>query len=483
MEDCGICLDAFNKKQRKRIQCAYCSGAYCRACVQRYLLDDTATEPRCPNAECRLGWSDDFLSETMTKSWLLNEYKKHREKILIDLERVRLPETQEDAGRYIKAKAFNDPISKQIQEHQKQLNALPEWNRVNEAYKKYYSASRSQPDFQTILEEMKAATKALKDAQRPHTTVIRNLTTAEYITNKRIVDAFGVQRVMGTRTEQPRSAWTFVMKCPVQTCEGFVGMNWKCGLCEVEVCKDCREVKNETEEHVCDPEKILTAQAIQKEAKPCPKCAAQISKIDGCDQMWCTQCQTAFSWRTGEIEQSRVHNPHYYEWMRRNSGGPAPPAPENLECLTPNEIIDHVIHYNRRHNELMNWCRNLRHFQFILRSEQRHLENTRASDKKKHDLRVQRLAAEIDDEKWRISLQRIEKAQKKTQRVVEVLQLYCQAGIDILRSSLLEDSDKQAVCNQLVQLQGYCMGEFEKIRSRFKNQVPDLVLPTYTMGL
>ncbi len=481
MEDCGICLDPFNKKLRKRIQCAYCSGAYCKTCIQTYLLDDSATESRCPNPECRLGWSDDFLSETMTKAWLLNDYKKHREKILIDLERVRLPETQEDAGRYIRAKAFVEPISKQIQDLRKQLDSLPEQARLNLAYRNYYSLNRNRPEYQTMMEEIKTASDALKQVQRPLISQIRNLTTTEYNRNKLLVDAFGVQRVRGPRTaEQPRNAWTFVMKCPVTGCEGFVGMNWKCGLCEKEVCKECREQKVGEEEHACDPEKILTAQAIQKEAKPCPKCAAQISKIDGCDQMWCTQCQTAFSWRTGEIEQSRVHNPHYFEWMRRNAGGaPAPPAPENVECLQPNEIIDHVIHYNRTNTELLNWCRNLRHFQFILRGEQRHLERNVTNDKKKHDLRVQKLAGEIDDGKWKVALQRIEKAQKKTQRVIEVLQLYCQAGIDILRSSLLEDSDKRAICNQLVQLQGYCITEFEKIRSRFNNQVPNLVLPTY----
>jgi hypothetical protein len=38
--------------------------------------------------------------------------------------------------------------------------------------------------------------------------------------------------------------------------------------------------------------------------------------------MWCTQCRTGFSWRTGEVEsaEDRIHNPHYFEWAARNGG-------------------------------------------------------------------------------------------------------------------------------------------------------------------
>jgi hypothetical protein len=40
--------------------------------------------------------------------------------------------------------------------------------------------------------------------------------------------------------------------------------------------------------------------------------------LRNCDQMYCTHCHIAFSWRTGRIEIGRIHNPHYYQYMREN---------------------------------------------------------------------------------------------------------------------------------------------------------------------
>ena len=43
--------------------------------------------------------------------------------------------------------------------------------------------------------------------------------------------------------------------------------------------------------------------------------------VKNCDQMWCVCCNTAFSWKTGEIETGRIHNPHYYQHLRNMAGG------------------------------------------------------------------------------------------------------------------------------------------------------------------
>jgi|LauGreDrversion4_2_1035121.scaffolds.fasta_scaffold159551_2 hypothetical protein len=107
----------------------------------------------------------------------------------------------------------------------------------------------------------------------------------------------------------------FIRKCPFDECRGFLDAQWKCGLCLKQTCSDCHELKES--EHTCNPDSVESAKLIAKDSRPCPKCQSLIYKIDGCDQMWCTQCHTAFSWTHGTIE-TKIHNPHYYEWQRKN---------------------------------------------------------------------------------------------------------------------------------------------------------------------
>lgn len=122
-------------------------------------------------------------------------------------------------------------------------------------------------------------------------------------------------------------------KCPDEECRGFLSSQWKCGMCDKWTCPDCHVVKGTRRdaEHTCDPDVRATAQLLAKDTKPCPKCSTPIHKIEGCDQMWCTQCHTAFSWRKGTIE-TRIHNPHYYEWQRQQNGGAAPRNLGDFEC-------------------------------------------------------------------------------------------------------------------------------------------------------
>ena len=121
--------------------------------------------------------------------------------------------------------------------------------------------------------------------------------------------------------------------CPADQCRGFVTRKGhKCGVCDQQVCGTClmkldshkdpttTTTTTTTTSHECKETDVQSAELILKSSKPCPKCATRIHKIDGCDQMWCTQCNTPFSWRSGRESVGQViHNPHFYEWMRNRT--------------------------------------------------------------------------------------------------------------------------------------------------------------------
>ncbi len=121
----------------------------------------------------------------------------------------------------------------------------------------------------------------------------------------------------------------YIQKCPRQgsspedSCKGFIDdKDWTCGICGLQVCKRCLvEIKSGKDGvlsgHTCTSNNIKSAELIMAETKPCPTCAARIYKIDGCEQMFCTACTTAFNWTSLKIDHGNVHNPHYYEFVRQ----------------------------------------------------------------------------------------------------------------------------------------------------------------------
>jgi hypothetical protein len=106
--------------------------------------------------------------------------------------------------------------------------------------------------------------------------------------------------------------------CGVFGCRGVQDNFGKCTICFTSTCEFCHE--SNTEVHVCDPGVLQSVSMINATCKPCPMCKVLISKVDGCDQMWCTKCKYAYNWKTGKLtkETSTFHNPHYFEELTGN---------------------------------------------------------------------------------------------------------------------------------------------------------------------
>jgi hypothetical protein len=240
-----------------------------------------------------------------------------------------------------------------------------------------------------------------------------------------------------------RNARNFVRACPDSECRGFLSCQWKCGLCEKHTCPDCHVVigLNRSIEHVCDPDELATAQLLDKDTKPCPKCSTGIFKIEGCDQMWCTQCHTAFDWRSGMIE-TRVHNPHFFEWQRKNGNGIVPRAPGDVICgreldhhFVPTAIrpllsklgsehktaIDEILKYS---NDVV---RSVLHLQLV------DLPKYRVDEVENNlDLRVAYMRKKIDKETFSSRIHRDNKKHEKHNEIQQVLQMFVQTVTEIL---------------------------------------------------
>ena len=517
-----VCIEKFNKSTRKPVTCPYCATAICRTCIQTCLLQDNT--PKCQMPECKKGWSDDFLAASLTKVWLDGDYRAHREKILVDQEKARLPETQEHAAVYINAKAIVDEIQPRIDTLQAQLVELPLTKQRIELFKVMYDYKRTRVERDAAKHDYDQLEEAAKKEAKPLRKQLKALKSEAYKVAKRHAEAFGRPLTDAPVRPVEEKKWTFVGKCPKSECMGFVGMDYACGLCKMEVCKDCMEPK--LDGHTCNTDNILNVKALRKEAKPCPKCAAQISKIDGCDQMWCTQCHTAFSWRTG-AEETMVHNPHFYEWMRRTGQQMAPGAVQvgggaaaggcgfrgilntfdvSLRTALPpsfaakekdtvyklNKIIMGTAHVNQ-------W--NLADLNGRIRTEQRDDEEA------KRVLRVRRLAKELTDAEWMKPLERLERGSKRRHALRDIYDMFIQAAMTVMEqfNTAIADMEKtkwerrsmsvdarvqyeldtanaaaKSIITQYTELATYVNEELRKIKNRHSctpYMIPSLDLP------
>lgn len=259
-----------------------------------------------------------------------------------------------------------------------------------------------------------------------------------YELNTRIVEVEQEYIAIASDFKAKHVKSNFVKSCSKQDCRGFLSSHWKCGLCEEWTCPDCHLHKGPEKDcdHVCNPDDVATATLLSKDSKNCPGCQEGIFKIDGCDQMWCTSCHTAFSWTTGAIEK-KIHNPHYYEYMRQNGGLARDPndvvcgneVDHNTAALINSEMMNrHPKTYETLtyRDMVISSVRGTLHISEVERPkyEIRVVDNT--------ELRVAYMTNLITEEQFKTILQRDVKKNNKKREIFQVLDLYVRSMADIL---------------------------------------------------
>src|SRR6478609_1004160 len=90
-QTCDICCEKINKSGRKLVSCPFCSKSACLGC-QKMFLSSIIRDPHCMH--CKTGWNNAFIRNNFPSTWLDKEYKEIREKILLDQELAKIPDTQ-----------------------------------------------------------------------------------------------------------------------------------------------------------------------------------------------------------------------------------------------------------------------------------------------------------------------------------------------------------------------------------------------------
>lgn len=244
----------------------------------------------------------------------------------------------------------------------------------------------------------------------------------------------------------------FVKKCPNGECRGFLNNQWKCGLCYNWSCPECHEVKgmNKNAEHTCKPENVETTKLLRRDTKSCPKCTTLITKIEGCDQMFCTQCHTAFSWNTRRIEKGVIHNPHYFEWRSQNGN-----QERNLLEIQCGREIDHdiVLRLNTICNtNVFAIARNVIHIREV--ELPKYAVNNFDDNS---DLRIRYLRSQITEKVFKQTLQKRFKNTEKQAEIGSVLATYTHCVTDIIYRLIDEYNNP----NYVIDLTTNTMSPFE----------------------
>lgn len=275
-ETCSVCASNYTSVIRKKIVCKFCTKDTCSKCIEQYLLS-RHEDAHC--LHCRVNYNDETLYEICTKTYLQQNYFRHRQEVLINRERANLPALQDAA---LEEKQNRDR-SEQINQMRKEIEKMREkqhsyiklYNDVSLIYHQKVKEGKNADEEARKQIEYTESENAMRIAIQDMQYEIREIRYRRARANNEVDEKKEV-------VEEEKKK--FIRRCMNNGCQGFLSTAWKCGICEFFSCHTCFAVKAKEHDapHECKKEDVETAEMIKKDSKPCPKCGEFIMKSSGC---------------------------------------------------------------------------------------------------------------------------------------------------------------------------------------------------------
>lgn len=305
---CNICVDDIQPSQF--IKCTECKFEACKECTIRF-IKEKGIAPVCMACGQQMDRASIVKGQVRSFKKRFDKFQANR---LFEKQSLLFAETQP----YVKYYKMTDSFENEIKRLTYRI----------EVTKKFAS-------MHAFSDAGKLSVESNIDQ---YLTDCHNYRQAEYVTTAVVKGKLSMKKAdafLNGESEFPRFSRTYidcspkeddhkilnettVQQCPSDECNGYITLpDYKCGLCEVVICKDCLMTLKPNCDHVCDEGDLESLKLISQETKPCPKCSSPVYKVDDgkCNDMFCHKCKTTFHWRTLEIDENGNSNEDYRAWL------------------------------------------------------------------------------------------------------------------------------------------------------------------------
>lgn len=434
MDSCAICAENFTSYKRKPVNCPRCDFQCCLTCLKKHCLN--GNDPMCMNPDCRTQFENSFLQQHFPKAFLNGDYKDKRTDVLWQREQGLLDSTMPFVEARITVNNMEDQL-KQLKKKHREIE-------------------------KQVLDQQLQVRLAKLNCHRLET---------------------GVEKIAKEKKN-------FIRKCANGDCRGFLNSRYKCELCNTQVCAKCFEIK-ENENHQCNPDMVKTAELLRKDTKPCPNCAEMIYKISGCDQMYCTTCSTAFSWKTGNIVTGVIHNPHYFEYRRQNGGVPRQPGdipcggiptPRDIQNRVTNLVGKELVPINSILCQFWRFLQFSQHFRdIVIPRYQDVVDRTRNPEEINRNNRIRYLMKQLNEDEFKKAVYKEEQDINNRREYLHIYNTMTTLIEDQLQLLMHENTksiqDLNHIVDECLQIIQYINNCFQQLANTYKKKTPLMVVP------